>query len=134
MSDDSSNLRTMVNGSTDRAVIADKVGTEHVLSPLDFSDLVEYEDKMGVTLLSLDRALKFKDIGYILYLSLRKEGLSPTQIEHRQFKYTEAQVLRMFDLKLLSKTNDFITDLLKISGLEIKADKKIEDPLVQSPV
>ena len=126
----SDELRTLVTGTTERLTIKDKFGNEHVLPALDLADFVEYEDKTGSTLLDAKRDMKIKDVCYLLYLSLRKEGLGREDVENRRWKFNERQILLMFDLKFLKESASVLLDLLKISGLEVA---KPVDPLVEVP-
>jgi len=118
---DSTELRTLVSGSAHKAVVKDKSGVEHQLSPLDLSDLCEYEDKVGASLFAMNlTALKLREIAILLYLSLRKEGCSSADIEARKFRWTERQVYMMFDLNFMTQSAEVFVDLLKLSGLEVK--------------
>jgi len=125
---ETADLRTIVSGTSECVKIRDKNSKEHIIAPLDLSDLIEYEDKMGYSILNRTKEIKIRDIAYILYLSLRKEGLSADQIEHRQFTYTERQVWTMFDLKFLTSSNEILMDLLRISGLEVRKEGAVADP------
>jgi len=118
-----SDLKVLVQGTADNIKIKDKNGLEYKLQPLDLEDLCEYEDRVGASLLALNFAtLKLKDIAYMLYLSLRKDGLSAQEVNDRKFKFSETEMRRRFDLGLFAKTAVVVTDLLRISGLELKAN------------
>src|SRR5690349_2835853 len=117
-----SDLRTLVVGSPTKIVVIDKSGKEHLLNPLDMSDIIEYEDKVGHSILAVDHEIKVKDIIYLVYLSLRKEDLSLEQIEQKRWKYTERQIGMIFDMKFFSNAVNILLDILRVSGFELKAD------------
>ena len=98
-------LRTIVKGAPEKILIKDKYNKDHELCPLDLADLIEYEDVTGASLLSEKREFKMKDLAYLLYLSIRKEGLDQSQIEKHNYKYKEHAVFTMFDLNVLAKAN-----------------------------
>ncbi len=116
-----SELKILAQGTAENITIKDKVGNEYKLQPLDLADLCDYEDRVGTSLLALNfSTLKLKDVAYMIYLSLRKDGLSAKQIEGHEFKFSEKEMLRRFDLGLLAKSAVLLTDLLRLSGLEMQ--------------
>lgn len=119
---DTKDLRTLVTGAPIKVVVVDKSGKEHLLNPLDMSDIIEYEDKVGHSILAVDHEITVKDIISLVYLSLRKEDCSMEQIEQKRWKYTERQVAMMFDLKFFSNAVTILLDVLRVSGFELKAD------------
>ena len=124
-------LRALVTGAAEQAPkIKDRLGNDHTLQPLTIEDVVAYEEHFGHTM-SVG-AVGYKDIFYMLYLSLRTEGLSEDQIEKRQWRYTERQVQKMFDLGLLKRINETLNDLLRISGLVVDKDKDANPPKAPS--
>lgn len=124
-----SDLKILVQGTADCVKIKDKNGGEYKLQPLDLEDLCEYEDRVGTSLLALNFAtLKLKDISYMLYLSIRKDGLSAQEVTDRKFKFSETEMRRRFDLALFARTAIVVTDLLRISGLEMKANPQEANP------
>lgn len=100
----------------------DKNGKEHYLSPLDLTDLRDYERKLGSLRTLNAENSKFDDVLFLLWLSLRKEGLTQDEIERRNWKLTEDGVGRMFDFRNLKQLNLWIVELLKISGLDTQAN------------
>jgi hypothetical protein len=114
----SSDLKVLIAGTDGRVTLRDKDGNEHVLPPLDMSDLVEFERKIGGTVLDESRDIKLSDTLYLLFLSLRKEGCTDDEIQRGQYKRNERQVYRMFNLKLLPKSVQLFMDIMKISGVE----------------
>lgn len=116
----SGELKTLVTGATGTLSLKDRNGKEHQLPPLDIADFVEYEDRMKASVLDAGKmAFRLTDLVFLLFLSLRKEGKSIEDVMRRNFTYTEMQVYRMFDLKLLAQSQQLFVDLLKISGLEV---------------
>jgi hypothetical protein len=115
-------LRLLTKGTLDRVTIKDKSGNEHLLAPLDIADILEYEEKVGQSLLSGDLSqIRTRHIVFLLFLSLRKAGCSAADIDARKFKYTsETQVYRLFDLKVLNQSVALFVDIMRISGLELK--------------
>ena len=116
-----SELKIIVQGTSENITVDDRNGRKYKINPLDLADLCEYEDRVGTSLLLLNfSTLKVKDVAYMIYLSIRKDGLSMKEVEDRKFKLTESEMLRRFDLGLLSRSGALLTDLLRISGLETK--------------
>lgn len=115
-----SDLRILVDGSDKKIFLKDRHGLEHRLNSLDLSDILEFEDRIGVSLFEIAKAnLKLQHITFLLHLSLRKEALSLDDIDKRRWKYTERQVQTMFDLKFLHNSVSVFTDLLSISGFTL---------------
>lgn len=119
---DTKDLRTLVTGAPVKVIVVDKNKVEHLLNPLDMSDIIEYEDKVGHSILAVDHEITVKDIISLVYLSLRKEDCSQEQVEQKRWKYTERQVAMMFDLKFFSNAVNILLDVLRVSGFELKAD------------
>lgn len=119
---DTKDLRTLTVGTPVKVIVVDKNKVEHLLNPLDMCDVVEYQDKIGHNILAVDHELTVKDIITLVYLSLRKEGLSQSQIEKKEWKYTERQVGMMFDMKFFSNALNILMDILRVSGFELKDD------------
>lgn len=118
-------LRTLTKGSAVKVVVKDTEGKEHELQPLDLSDIVEYEDRVGQSILDVNKPMKLRDIAFLVYLSLRKEGCTKKDIEERNFKYTERQVSMMFDMGFFRQSVTILLDILKVSGFKV-ADPKEE--------
>lgn len=114
-------LRTLIKGAQSAPIIVkDKNNADHSLCPLDLSDFVEYEERTGNSLLAFSEKSKLRDILFLFYLSLRKEGKTEQDLDARNYKYTERQVFRLFDLKMLANCANLLVDLLRLSGLEVK--------------
>lgn len=112
----SDELRTLVTGTPEQVKIKDKNGVEHVLPPITLADFIEYEDKTGGSLFTGKEEPKLRDIAFILYLSLRREGLGAEDLRNRRFKVSEKDVYEMFDLAFLRNAAQHLADLLKASG------------------
>jgi hypothetical protein len=135
MSNEMEDLRTIISGAPQKITVKDSRGREHELCPLNLADLVEYEDETGASLLSEKREFKLKDLAFLVYLSVRKEGLGEDKIAKRDFVHTKLAVFSMFDLKLLANANEIITDLLRISGLIVpKSEEEEKRPLENQTV
>lgn len=124
-------LRTLIKGAPNKVLIKDKDGKDHELCPLDLSDLIEYEDKIGVSLLTKERDFKLRDLAYLLYLSLRKEGLSPEEVDKRKYKLSENSIYRFFDLRVIKNSAEIVSDLMRISGLDVPREEQEKSPLVE---
>lgn len=117
-------LRILVTGTGHKVILKDRFGKEHTLLPLDMADMCEYEAKLGQSLLTANlSALHVKDILFMLFLSLRKEGLSVEDIDRGAFKITERDVQRMFDLSMITKIAEVFIDLLRVSGYDVKEEE-----------
>lgn len=104
----------------------DRFGKEHKLQALDLVDLSDMMRHFGGDLESLQkRGFAVDDLFYILWLSFRKEGLSQDEIDQGKWKIMPQQVGRMFTAKDLSRLNELILQLYKISGLEMKPPEKV---------
>ena len=116
-------LKILVQGTAENLHIKDKNGESYKVHPLDLADLCEYEDRVGTSLLQLNfSTLKLKDVAFMVYLSIRKNGLSSKDIEDRKFKMTESQMLRNFDLGIITRSGTLLVDLLRISGLDTSSN------------
>ena len=118
-----SELKVLIQGAADNIVVKDKNGNAYKLQPLDLADFCEYEDRTGTSFLMMNfSTLKLQDIVFMFYLSLRKDGLSPKEVDDRKFPFSESEFKRRFDMKLFSNAAVLLTDLLRISGLDMKAN------------
>jgi hypothetical protein len=122
-------IRVIIEGTSKRIFIKDKDGTEHRLNPITVLDLIDFEDKIGISVLKiLDANLSIKHIVYLVYLSLRREGCTKEDIERGKFKYTERQIQEMFDLRLLRYAVKTFVDLLSISGFGLNQGSAANPP------
>lgn len=126
-------LKILVKGSSDTVLIKDKNGNQHPLQPLDLSDIIEYEEKMGQSILDGARTLRMKDVAYLLYLSLRKEGLGAEEVVSRKYRLTERHIYTLFNLGFLANSATFLLDILRISGFEMKSGEDKADPTKAPP-
>ena len=118
-----SDLRTVIEGTDEVVYLKDKKGTEHKLSPLSIRDLIEFEDALGGSIFAIVQAnLTMRQIIFMLYLSVRKEGLSEADIEANKWKYTEKQTGELFSLAFLRSAPQVFLDLMNISGLNAKGE------------
>jgi hypothetical protein len=126
-------LQILVKGASDTVTLKDKTGKDHVLQALDLSDIIEYEEKMGQSILDNARTLRMKDIAYLLYLSLRKEGLSFEEVIARKYKITERHIYVLFNLGFLASSATFLLDILRISGFDVKGGKDEKSDPTKAP-
>jgi hypothetical protein len=117
----------MVDGTSEVLKIKDKNGNEHQLLPISLKDFLEYEKMTGGSLISGKDEPKLRDIACLLYLSLRREGLSPEDIRNRRFKMNEDDVYELFDLSFLENAATILSDLLKVSGFK-RGEQKDQKP------
>ena len=110
-------LKVLIAGTDGVVRLKDKHDKEHVLPPLDFADMLEFERKIGGTLLDEKRTMKLADVLFLLYLSLRKTGCTDDEINRGQYKMNERQVYMLFDLRYLNKSGELFTDMMKMSGV-----------------
>jgi hypothetical protein len=102
--------------------VTDRDGVEHALSPLSMNDILEFEDKLGVSLLdaAADR-LTIRHIFRILYMSVRKHGLTREDILKKRWKMSIEEFGEMFDLSfLMADRVATIGKLMEASGLKQK--------------
>ncbi len=118
--DPHADLKVLIKGTDGKVKIKDKEGKVHELPPLDLADLIDLEERTGISVLGMSENtdMKLKDMCYLLYLSLRKEGLSPEQISKKNWTLTERQIYMMFDLNFLKNSISIFLELLAISGLD----------------
>lgn len=119
MSDEMNDLRTLVTGADGKESLKDKNGILHALSPLTLTDIVEFEDEMGMSIFDMIGKVSLKQIAYLIYICLRKEGLSPDAIKAKRFRSKE-EVLDQFDFGALPDLGNIYFKILKISGLRTK--------------
>jgi hypothetical protein len=115
----SEELATIVGDSLE---ITDALGKKHKLRPLDLQDLSELERKLV--------EVETQDMGrwttetamFIVWLSLRKEGLSAEDIDRENWRYTIKKCMRMFDARFYRALNTIIGHLFAISGIDFKKE------------
>lgn len=124
MADETADLRTLVIGTPEKVQIVDRKGNKHTLHPLTLADLIDYEDHVGGSLFGADLSrITLKNIAYLVYLSLRKEGTSDSDVEAGRYNLTEKQMLSFFDMSFFQKSGDVFLDLMRISGIDLNPQK-----------
>lgn len=122
-------LKPLISGATGEAkTIKDKNGKEYHLCPLDLQDMVDFEDRTGHSILDVAERFRLKEVAYLLYLSIRKDGVSDADLDARKFAITEAMVMRSFDLRLLSGSAKAFLDIMTISGLTVLENAPTANP------
>lgn len=101
----------------------DRLNKVHTITPLDLRDIVHLEKKFGGLEL-LTKANKLQDVLYILWLSLRKEGLTEQEIVDGKWKVTEDHVARYFSPGDMSQLKELLSKLFIISGFKEEQVKK----------
>lgn len=125
-------IKIVVDGTDRKSIeIEDVNKTKHRLLPLTVKDLIDFEDRLGVSIMQIMSAnLTIKHIFFLLYLSIRKEGCSAEDIKLRKYKYTEDEIGEMFDLSFVRLAVPIFTNLLNISGFR----KKEKETNPQEPI
>ncbi len=109
-----SDLKVMIGMKQEITV---KGGQKLELHPLDICDLADLQDMYG-DISKLMSTQKLKDILFFIWLSVRKTGLSPDQIDNQKWVITTPRALsRYFELNDLSKLFDITSKISVISGL-----------------
>lgn len=120
-----SELAELTKGSTVKPpALVDKSGKSWDLIPLDLSDIVEYEEKIGTSLFSENMTtIKAREIMFLMYLSIRKTACTEADIEAKKYKFPSfVHFLRAFDLKAFVESAKLLATLLKLSGLDADAE------------
>lgn len=97
--------------------ITDKDGKEHVLSPFDIEDLADLEEMLGEDWLQMGR---LRGVTRILWVAMRKEGLSREDVVARKWRMKPAEVGMLFDVRHGPMIRAAVTDILVASGYERK--------------
>lgn len=113
-------LRLLLIGADNTATIKDREGKIHSLTPLRLRDLLEVEDRTGVSIFDSIRTTKLRDVAFMVWIALRKNGLSPEEIKARKWKLDENECYEMFDAAFFSQWSQIFLDLLKLSGFKPK--------------
>lgn len=104
----------------------DARGNKHRLCPLDMSDIAELERKYK-GLQNLATAQTVDDLLFVLWLSLRKDGLSEHEIDNEKWKLTVKQVGRMFPAGDKGEMGKAVVALYRVSGFPEKDVKKAKE-------
>jgi hypothetical protein len=113
--------------------LKDDRGKVHNLAPFGMREMAEIR-KLGAGWLARALTLQlFPDEWFhLVWLSLRKEGLTRDEIHAREWKYTLEDAFDLFDGKDQSDSNNRITNaalhLLLTAGLIAPPDKKANPP------
>lgn len=110
--------------------IRDRFGKAHALRPLTLYDMVEMERKFG----SLDRLgtgqrIKLEDKMFILWLSLRKEGLTDADVLKGKYACTVNEAAGLFDAGKLESLVDLLDNLFLLSGFVPRKEDSQPDPM-----
>lgn len=108
--------------------VKDKHGKEWELLPLDLADIVAYEKHEGRSLFEENfQDIKTPQLAYLMFLSLRKTGCSPDDLQAGKFRWTnEMLFMREFDLKCFNRSGPILDDLLVLSGLQTEDPQKAD--------
>lgn len=121
-------LRTLISGNDGKFAVKDKAGKETNLNGLNLRDMIEFERAMGKSALDMFDTVKLEEIAYLMYLSVRKEGLSLAEIREKKFKITLDDVYENFDLGMFPEVVLIYTKILELSGLKPRKEKEGADP------
>lgn len=132
MSDKEHSLGTVL-GKIPEQTFTDQHGIVHRLHPIDLNDMVELEETCG----SLEQIVVkggLKEALFVLWLSLRKDGLTPEQIDREEWTITTKTVGRMFGLGDAEKIQEITMRLMKACGMvEDDTAGNVESGAVVSP-
>lgn len=131
-------LKILIEGTDKQHSIKDKDGKLHHLLPLNLKDIVAFEQYAKTSILDIVGTVKIEHIAFLVYLSLRKEGLTREQIRQGQFKLCLDDVTEMFDAKFLLSSGLIYIKLLEMSGFDLPKPgdnkEKPENPPEAAPV
>lgn len=97
-------------------------GRELKLAILDVNDLMEIEEELGGSFLTLKiQGFSYATLVFIIWLGLRRAGITPEQVKKREWAIQRDDVGRLFiagEYKWLGQTT---IKLLNESGLDFRA-------------
>ena len=129
----SSEMKILIEGTDKTFLLKDREGIEHRLLPLNLKDILEFERFAKMSILDMVSTIKIEHIAFLVYLSLRKEGLSKEAIRKGEFKLSYDDIGEMFDCKFLISSGMVYLKLLEISGFSMTKSEvkgKPENPPV----
>ena len=86
------------------------------LFPLTLTDIGDFEDSIG----PINEFVRFRNVKanlHLVWLSLRKNGLTDEEIKQQQWKFTDREVGEWFSLGQAEKIRELVERILIISGL-----------------
>lgn len=101
-------------------------GKSYQLLPLSLGDVADAEDRLGPVTTWANRQWSMKDTTFLLWLSVRKTGLSQEQIEPGQWSVSEedfTRALRSIKLGEAMKLQPIMNRLLELSGIATSKDE-----------
>lgn len=108
---------------TNTAKVTLRSGSEINLYPLRLTDLADLEDKLGMSMTEVfgqSKTFKINHLILILWLSVRRDGLTKEQISKQQWKVTERDVGEWFDFSDVGELIDVMQAVFSLSGLEMQ--------------
>lgn len=124
-------LRTLTNQPLEKLSLTDREGKEHLLASLSVNDMLEFEDRLGMSLLdAASKRMTLRHVITILWLAVRKAGLTREEIVKRKWKIATIEEFgELFDISILQKaTVETIGKLMEQSGLKQKNPPMLVNP------
>lgn len=98
----------------------DKFGVPHGVYPIDFGDLGEFMKRHGeITHAFSDSSTQLNAMLTLVWLSVRKEDCSETDLDKENYKYSRPAVGRMFGLTDGDVLVSIAMEILRLSGMEV---------------
>lgn len=116
--------------------IKDIEGTERKLYPLSLNDLIELEEAVGPLREWGTLGIKLSSWLYVVWLAMRKGGLTTPERRAREWRFTLEDVGEMFDARHVLLLGTAVGNILGNSGLNVETgpDDKTDPSTVKATV
>ena len=104
----------------------DGAGVDHKLPPLTINDLIELEEEAGSLSEWATTGVRVRSWRTVLWLSVRKEGLTREEVRARKFKVTQEDVGEMMSFVPIVQIGEVTRRVLEVSGL-VAVKRPLED-------
>ena len=98
--------------------IKDRTGKEHRLFPLTIRDWVELEREIGSVFNWAIIGQKLETWAYVIWLSVRKNGITRKHEYARQFKIAYEEMMDIFDITQADTMATAVQKIFELSGMK----------------